>query len=145
MYAFSAPIHALADDAVLPNVNAFQPVKPSDYSVMEGAWYAFATPEGLTCVLDRRNGGYGCSGAIPAAPRGANIVSAGPTGPPDFASGDRPLYGDIGQPVKALPTNSRLSVGTISCGTDGVATSCVNTRDQTGFVISPAGSFVIRR
>jgi len=138
------PTTALADPEPAPgppNVNGFAPVKPSDYSVMEGAWYAFSTPSGLTCVLDRQTGGYGCSGPIPAAPGGANMVSAGLGGTPGFASSDRPLYG-VTADAKPLPPNTRLSFRTVSCGTDGVATLCTNSADQTGFVLSPAGSFV---
>jgi hypothetical protein len=52
----------------LPNINAYAPVKQSDYSVNEGAWYSFAISDGVTCVMDRQTGGYGCSGPIPAAP-----------------------------------------------------------------------------
>ena len=33
-----------------PNVNALAPVKLSEYAVMENNWYAFSTPDGLTCV-----------------------------------------------------------------------------------------------
>ncbi len=124
-----------------PNVNAFAPQSPAEYSVNEGAWYAFSAPNGLTCVLDRQSGGYGCSGPIPAAPGGANTVSAGPVGGPGFATSNRPLYG-VAVVAKPLPPNTRLSFRTVSCGTDGVATLCTNSADQTGFVLSPAGSFV---
>jgi hypothetical protein len=124
-----------------PNVNGFAMAKPSEYSVNDGAWYAFSAPNGLTCVLDRQSGGYGCSGPIPAAPGGANLVSAGPVGGPGFANSDRPLYG-VTEGAKPLPPNTRLSFRTVSCGTDGVATLCTNSIDQTGFVLSPAGSFV---
>lgn len=73
-----APGVARADDPpALPNINAFAPVKTSEYAVMDNNWYAFRTPDGLTCVL-QRSGGYGCSGPIPAAPNGANLVSGGP-------------------------------------------------------------------
>ena len=70
-----------------PNVNALAPVKLSEYSVMDNNWYAFGTPDGLTCVL-QRTGSYGCSGPIPAAPNGANLVSGGP-GPASFANTPR--------------------------------------------------------
>ncbi len=137
-----APATALAEPAPGPvDVNVFAPAKPSEYSVNDGAWYAFSAPSGLTCVLDRQTGGYGCSGPIPAAPGGANLVSAGPVGGPGFANSDRPLYG-VTEGAKPLPPNTRLSFRTVSCGTDGVATVCTNSIDQTGFVLSPAGSFV---
>jgi hypothetical protein len=123
-----------------PNVNAYPPVKLSEYAVMDNNWYAFATPEGITCVL-QKSGGYGCSGPIPAAPNGANVVSGGPAGPPGFANADRPVFSVEG--VKPLPPNTRMSYHTVSCGTDGVVTTCQNGRDQSGFVISPAGSYIL--
>jgi len=58
------------------NVNAFAPVKLSEYAVMDNNWYAFSTPGGDTCVL-QKTGSYGCSGALPGAPDGANLVSGG--------------------------------------------------------------------
>lgn len=124
----------------LPNVNAYPPVKTSEYAVMDKTWYAFSVPEGITCVI-QRNGSYGCSGPIPAAPNGANLVSGGP-GVPGFASSPAPVFAVVENP-KPLPPNSRLSYQTVSCGTDGVTTSCIDGRNQAGFVISPAGSFVI--
>lgn len=124
-----------------PNVNAYAPVKLSEYAVMDNTWYAFTTPEGITCVL-QRTGGYGCSGPIPAAPNGANMVSGGPIGAPGFASADAPVFAFV-DAAKPLPANSRISYQTISCGTDGVMTSCLNSRDQSGFVLSPAGSYIV--
>jgi len=39
---------------------------------------------------------------------------------------------------------TRLSFRNISCGVDGGGvTTCLNSRDQTGFVLSPAGSFIL--
>ncbi|MCZ8382676.1 hypothetical protein O6P37_27775 [Mycobacterium sp. CPCC 205372] len=124
----------------LPNVNAWAPAKLPDYAVTDGSWYAFATPQGVTCVL-QRNGGYGCSGALPGAPGGANLVSGGP-GAPGFSSTSAPLYAAAEAP-KPLPPNTRLSFQTVSCGTDGTITSCVDTRTQNGFVISPTASWVV--
>jgi hypothetical protein len=131
---------AAADPPPLPDINAFPSAKPSDYAVQDGAWYAFGAPDGVTCVLDKQSGGYGCSGPIPAAPGGANLVSAAPSGAPGFASSAQSLYGVV-EGAKPLPPNTRLSFRTVSCGTDGVVTSCLNSADQSGFVISPAGSY----
>lgn len=136
----SAPGIAAADPPPLPNINAYPPTSPADFSVMEGAWYAFGVLDGVTCVLDKQSGGYGCSGPIPSAPGGANLVSAGASGKPGFANAARPLYGVV-QDAKALPPNTRLTFRTISCGTDGYATTCLNSADQSGFVLSPDGSF----
>ncbi len=87
-----------------PNVNAMAPVKLSEYAVMDNQWYAFKTPDGLTCVV-QRNGGYGCSGPIPAAPEGANLVSGGP-GAPAFATSAGDVFGSVPD-VKPLPAGSR--------------------------------------
>ncbi len=135
-----APGIAAAEPPPMPDINAFSSVKPSEYSAQDGAWYAFSVPDGVTCVLDRRSGGYGCSGPIPAAPGGANMVTGTAAGAPGFANSDRPLYGTV-DGAKPLPPSTRLSFRTVSCGTDGVTTSCLNSADQTGFVISPAGSY----
>lgn len=124
-----------------PNVNALAPVKLSDYAVMDGNWYAFTTPDGLTCVLQKGNG-YGCSGAIPGAPEGANLVSGPYGGVPAFASSAANVFGAAGA-AKPLPAGSRISYQTVSCGNDGTATTCVDSRNQSGFVISPAGSFIL--
>ncbi|HME49491.1 hypothetical protein [Mycobacterium sp.] len=125
-----------------PNLNAFAPISPGDYAVMSGAWYAFGTPDGLTCVIQKGSGGYGCSGPIPGAPNGANMVSGGPAGAPEFANTEGPVFSVAGA-VKPLPPNTRLSYRQISCGTDGAGTtSCMNSYDQSGFVISPAGSYI---
>ncbi len=123
-----------------PNVNAMAPVKLSEFAVMDNQWYAFKTPDGLTCVL-QRNGGYGCSGPIPAAPEGANLVSGGP-GAPSFATAAGDVFGSVPD-IKPLPAGSRISYQTVSCGSDGSVTTCSDSRNQSGFVLSPAGSFII--
>ena len=126
----------------LPDVNAYPPTSPVDYSTMGGTWYAFAGPVGVTCVIDRTNSGYGCSGALPGAPDGANVVSGGPVGSPTFASTGQPIF-DAAGPVMPLPPNTRLSFRDISCGVDGTGTvACVNSREQVGFVVGPAGTFI---
>lgn len=124
----------------LPNINAYPPVKPSEYVVMNDQWYAFTAPGGITCVV-QRNGAYGCSGPLPGAPNGANLILGGP-GAPGFSSSDAPIFGTVGD-VKPLPPNNRLSFGTVSCGTDGVATTCIDTRNQAGFVVSPGGTQIL--
>ena len=134
------PCIAAADPPSIPNINALPPEKPSEYSVQDGAWYAFTAPDGVTCALDKGSGGYGCSGPIPAAPGGANMVTARTKGAPGFASSVQPLYG-VFEGAKPLPPNTRLSFRTVSCGTDGVTTTCLNNADQSGFVLSPAGSY----
>jgi hypothetical protein len=126
-----------------PNVNAYAPIAPADFSVMNGAWYAFGTPDGLTCIIDRGRGNYGCSGPIPGAPDGANLVSGDQVGAPAFANTDTPAFSVAG-PVKPLPPNTRISYRAISCGTDGKGTTtCLNSAYQSGFVISPGGSFIV--
>jgi hypothetical protein len=124
-----------------PNVNALTPVKLSEYAVMDGNWFAFTTPDGVTCVLQKGNG-YGCSGPIPGAPDGANLVSGSYGGVPAFASSPANVFGAAGA-AKPLPAGSRISYQTVSCGNDGATTTCVDNRSQSGFVISAAGSFIL--
>jgi hypothetical protein len=125
-----------------PNVNAWPPVSPAEFSAMNGTWYAFGAPGGLTCVI-QRGGAYGCSGAIPAAPGGANLVSGGIGGVPTFANAAAPFSNAV-EKVNPLPANTRLSFQTVSCGTDGTMTTCVDAHNGAGFVISPTASFVLQ-
>ena len=137
----TAPV-AGADDPVLPNVNVYPPISPAEFSALDGAWYAFATPEGVTCMIDKGRNGFGCSGPLPAAPEGANLVSAVGGEQPAFANATGPLFGAAG-PAKPLPAQTRLSYRNVACAIDaGGATACVNTSSQHGFVLSRAGSFV---
>ena len=144
---FVVPGTAAADPAEppppppAPNVNAYAPVKPSEFAVLGDSAYAFTTPDGLTCML-QRSGGYGCSGPIPGAPEGATLVSGAMGGVPVFSNVDGNPFAAAGD-IKRLPANSRLSFQTLSCGTDGSVTACVDSRNQAGFVISPAGSFIV--
>ncbi|MBB2769149.1 UNVERIFIED_ORG: hypothetical protein GGE11_000044 [Mycolicibacterium obuense] len=125
-----------------PNVNAWPPVSPAEYTAMNGTWYAFGAPGGLTCVI-QRGGAYGCSGPIPAAPGGANLVSGGIGGVPTFANAAAP-FSNVVETVKPLPPNTRVSFQTVSCGTDGTMTTCVDAHNGAGFVISPTASFVLQ-
>ena len=126
----------------LPNVVSFTPISPVDYTVMSGNWYAFAGPAGITCVINKQTVSYGCSGPLPGAPEGTNLVSGGELGPPGFSSTNRPLFTEPGN-LKSLPPNTRLSFRDISCGVDGAGVvACVNTRDQVGFMIGPTGTFI---
>lgn len=125
-----------------PNVNAWPPVSPAEYTAMNGTWYAFGAPGDLTCVI-QRGGAYGCSGPIPAAPGGANLVSGGIGGVPSFANAAAP-FSNVVETVKPLPPNTRVSFQTVSCGTDGTMTTCVDAHNGAGFVISPTASFVLQ-
>jgi hypothetical protein len=124
-----------------PNVNALAPVKLSEYAVMNNNWYAFTVPDGITCVL-QKSGSYGCSGPLPAAPNGANLISGSYGGVPGFANAAGPVFATVAD-AKPLPAGSRISYQSLSCGNDGVQTTCVDNRSQSGFVLSPAGSFVL--
>jgi len=131
---------AAADPPPLPNINSLPPVNPQEFAGMDGTTYAFGVPGGVTCVMDRQTGGYGCSGPLPATPGGANLVTGYAQGNAGFGHSDRPMYGTVENPPP-LPPNTRMSFQTVSCGTDGLITSCVNTINQSGFVLSPAGSY----
>lgn len=126
----------------IPNVNAYTPLNPADYTANRGRWYAFAGPPGVVCILDNLNGDYGCSGLLPGAPAGVNLVSGGPVGAPTFATTTEPLFAAAGE-VRALPPNTRLSFRQVSCGVDDTGTvACFNSRDQVGFVVGPTGSYI---
>jgi hypothetical protein len=124
------------------NLNALAPVKPTDFAIQDGQGYGFAIPGDLTCVISRGSGNYGCSGAIPAAPEGANLVTGAQQGPPTFNRSDRPLYIFETLPNRLMP-GTRISFKNVTCGTDGTTTQCTNSFDGAGFVISPAGSFIL--
>lgn len=126
----------------MPNVTSFAPISPLDYTAMAGSQIVFAGPVGITCAINKRDASYGCSGALPGAPEGANLISAGSAGPPAFSTTDRPLFAAAGA-AKPLPANTRLSYREISCGMDGAGVvACVNSRDQVGFMVSAAGTFI---
>ena len=136
----TAPV-ARADEAALPNVNVYPSISPTEFAVLDGVWYAFGTPDGLTCVIDKSRNAYGCSGPIPAAPNGANLVSGVGAEEPSFATTTKPLFAVAGE-VKQLPPQTRLSYRNVSCAIDASgATACVNSASQHGFVLSPTGSF----
>lgn len=122
----------------VPDINALTPANPQEYAVHDGSAYVFGS-SGLTCML-QRSGGYGCNGPIPGGPDGANLVGGTAGGVPVFGVSPAPMYTG---PVNELPPNSRLSFGTVSCGGDGMMTACVDSRNLSGFVISPAGSYVL--
>jgi hypothetical protein len=124
------------------NVNALAPVKPSDFAMVDGQFYGFAVPGDIECGISRANGRYGCSGPLPASPDGANVVTGGQTGPATFTSDSRPLFNFDGLPNKLLP-GSKISFRGVTCGTDGTFTVCSQSFDGQGFVLSPAGSYVL--
>lgn len=126
-----------------PNANAFAPVSPTDYAQFNGDVYGFMAPGDIQCMLSRSTGSYGCSGPLPAAPNGANVVTGTQQGTPGFSNADRPIY-SFEAPPKPLAPGTRISYRNVSCGTDGTNTICNNTYDGGGFVLSPAGSFIIR-
>ena len=108
--------------------------------MLDGTWYAFGTPEGLTCIIDKGRVTYGCSGPIPGAPNGANLVSGGATRCTGLGQHDGPGVCDC-RTGQAAAAERRLSYRQISCGTDGAGmTACINSYDQTGFVVSPGGT-----
>lgn len=128
----------------IPNVNAYMPVNPADYTTNKGRWFAFAGPAGVVCTLDNLSGDYGCSGPLPGAPAGVNLVSGGPTGAPAFSTTAEPsLFAGPAGAVKALPPNTRISFRQVSCGVDAAGVvACLNSRDQVGFVVGPTTTWI---
>jgi len=128
----------------IPNVNAYMPVNPAEYTTNKGRWYAFAGPVGVICTIDNLSGDYGCSGPLPGALEGVNLVSGGPTGPPKFSTTPEPsLFAGPAGPVRSLPPNTRISFRQISCGVDAAGVvACYNSRDQVGFAVSPTTTFI---
>jgi hypothetical protein len=126
----------------IPNVFAYIPLNPADYTVNGGKWFAFAGPAGVVCILDSLKGNYGCAGPLPGAPAGVNLVSGGPVGAPAFSTTEQPAYADAG-PVRPLPPQTRLTFRSVSCGVDenGVV-ACLNSRDQVGFVVGPTTTYI---
>ena len=124
------------------NLNALTPVKPSDFAMQNGEYYAFAVPGDIACAISRGSGNYGCSGPLPAAPDGANAVTGGQRGLPTFVSDNRPLFVFDKLPNRLLP-GSRISFRDVTCGTDGTVTVCSNSFDGAGFVLSPGGSHAL--
>lgn len=128
-----------------PNIGGYELAKPSQFMVMDGSMYAFAAPGGLVCIMMRTTGDYGCSGPIPAPPEEANAITGGQVGPPAFAVSHAPIWGSLTGHVYPLLPNNKLSYKNITCGTDGVMTTCQNSFDQSGFVLSPSGSYIVNQ
>ena len=124
-----------------PNVNAYAPVKPSDFAVLDNTAYAFSTPDGLTCMLQRSGGIWLQRPDSRRAGRRESRQRRDRWGTWLFQRGRQP-FANAGD-IKPLPANSRLSYQTLSCGNDGTVTACVDSRNQSGFVIAPAGSFIV--
>ena len=120
------------------------PVNPADYTTNKGRWFAFSGPPGVICTIDNLSGDYGCSGPLPGAPEGVNLVSGGPAGAPAFSTTTDPsMFAGPAGPVKQLPPNTRISFRQISCGVDGTGVvACLNSRDQVGFVVSPTTTYI---
>jgi hypothetical protein len=70
------------------------------------------------------------------------MVSGAMGGVPVFSNVAANPFASAGD-VKPLPANSRISFQTLSCGTDGALTTCVDSKNQAGFVIAPAGSWIV--
>lgn len=137
------PVAAEPAPPALPDVFSYMPVNPANYTTKAGRWFAFAGPPGVVCVLDSINGEYGCSGPLPGAPDGANLVGAGPVGVPTFATTEIPKFADAGA-VNPLPPSTRLTYRQVACGVDDAGVvACVNSREQTGFVVGPTASYVV--
>jgi hypothetical protein len=140
---FGAPGIATGDPDPVPGpppITSFALVKPSEYTVLDGSTYAFSVNGDITCIMSRDSGRYGCSGNLPAAP--GNVVTGSQIGQVGFSTNDAPIIRGV-DVFKPLPPGSRIAYKNVTCGYDGTTMTCTNTFDQSGFVLSPAGSFVI--
>lgn len=127
----------------VPEVSDYVPVNPADYTVNGGKWLAFAGPPGVVCVLEVLKGDFGCSGPLPGAPDGVNLVSGGPTGMPKFSTTDTPPYAAAGA-VKRLPPNTRLTFRQLFCGVDDAGVvACMNAVERTGFLVGPDATSIL--
>lgn len=127
----------------VPDVSAYTPVNPADYTVNGGKWLGFAGPPGVVCTLDVLKGDFGCSGPLPGAPEGVNLVSGGPSGAPKFSTTATPPYAAAG-PVRPLPPNTRLTFRQLFCGVDDAGVvACVNAVEKTGFLVGPDSTSII--
>lgn len=126
----------------MSEIDTYAVADPAEYTVMDGGWYAFTGPPGVRCVINITNNSYGCSGPLPGAPGGANLVSASASGAPAFSTTDQPIFATA-RNVQPLRPNTRLAFGDISCGgdTEG-AVACVNRRENVGFFVGPSTTFI---
>ena len=125
-----------------PNVNGYAPVKPSEFAVLGDSRLRVhharrADVHGAALRADT------AAAARFPAPRKARTWSAerwaacrsSPTSAANpFASAARSN--------RFRPTRG-ISFQTLSCGTDGALTTCVDSKNQAGFVIAPAGSWIV--
>jgi hypothetical protein len=123
-----------------PPIMSYASVNPLEYTVLDGTTYAFSVNGDIDCIISRNSARYGCSGNLPAAP--GNVVTGFQTGQVGFATNDAPIMRGV-DVFKPLPPDSRIAFKNVTCGYDGTTMACTNTFDQSGFVLSPAGSFVI--
>src|SRR5690348_8572868 len=99
-----------------PNIGGYELAKPSQFMVNDGSMYAFVVPGGLTCIMMRTTGDYGCGGQIPAPPVEANAVTGGQVGPPAFAMTNASIYGALVGKINPLLPNNKISYKNITCG-----------------------------
>ena len=116
------------------------PVKLSEYSVMDNNWYAFEHPGRADLRAAEQLVATAAAGRS-RPPRTVRTSSAAARAQPRSPIRPATVFAVAGA-AKPLPPGSRISYQTVSCGNDGVTTTCVDSRNQSGFVLSPAGSFI---
>ena len=102
-------------------------------------YYGFAVPGDIVCGMSRAIGATAAVARSQARRRSqhGHWCTAGPA---RIRERRRPLSIFDGSPNRLLP-GTRISFRNVTCGTDGTTT--VNNFDGAGFVLSPAGSFVL--
>ncbi len=110
---------------------------------MDGAWFAFSTPDGLICALQKSNG-WMAAAPDPRRPRGCELlVSSSYGGVAGFSSAAGNVFAAAGA-AKPLPGGFADQLPDRQLRQRRRARRrCVDNRSQSGFVISPAGSFIL--
>jgi len=130
----------------MPNINGLPPVSPVDYSVVNDRYYAFATPDGLTCAFETWQWIVRLQRAHPERPEWSETWSAAvpvanralPTPTPRSSR-------HSARSSHCRPTNGSATATSAVQWTGAGTTICTNQQDQAGFVLTPAGQLHLWR
>ena len=84
---------------VLPNVNAYTPISPVDYTVMNGTAYHVRGDAGNHMCDESDQRRLRMQRPAAGTPEGANLVSAAPRSA-GFSSTSRPIFSSVGRPSR---------------------------------------------